>query len=74
MKGKKIYCPLTGLAVLSIFCFQSSFIHAQERQNTSRADECITIFNDVLRQVDVNYVDTLNYEGLTETAINAMLR
>lgn len=74
MIGKKIYCPLTGLAVLSIFCFQSSFIHAQERQNTSRADECITIFNDVLRQVDVNYVDTLNYEGLTETAINAMLR
>jgi carboxyl-terminal processing protease len=27
-----------------------------------------------MRQVDVNYVDTLNYEALTETAINAMLR
>ena len=47
---------------------------AQERKATSRADECITIFNDVLRQVDVNYVDTLNYESLTETAINAMLK
>lgn len=47
---------------------------AQERKATSRADECINIFNDVLRQVDVNYVDTLNYEDLTETAINAMLR
>lgn len=47
---------------------------AQGRQATTRADECITIFNDVLRQVDVNYVDTLNYEDLTETAINAMLR
>lgn len=47
---------------------------AQEREATTRADECITIFNDVLRQVDVNYVDTLNYEALTETAINAMLR
>ena len=47
---------------------------AQERKATNRADECITIFNDVLRQVDVNYVDTLNYEDLTETAINAMLR
>ena len=46
---------------------------AQERQSTTRADECITIFNDVMRQVDVNYVDTLNYEDLTETAINAML-
>lgn len=47
---------------------------AQERQKTARADECISIFNDVMRQVDVNYVDTLNYEDLTETAINAMLR
>ena len=53
-------CPLT--------------VAAQNRQSTSRADECITIFNDVVRQVDVNYVDTLNYEVLTETAINAMLK
>ena len=49
-------------------------LYAQERSATTRADECIAIFNDVLRQVDVNYVDTLNYEDLTETAINAMLR
>ena len=47
---------------------------AQDREKLTRADECITVFNDVLRQVDVNYVDTLNYEDLTETAINAMLR
>ncbi len=47
---------------------------AQERQHTSRADECIDIYTDVLRQVDVNYVDTLNYESLTEESINAMLR
>ena len=47
---------------------------AQERQETSRADECITIFNDVVRQVDVNYVDTLNYEVVTRAAIDAMLR
>lgn len=49
-------------------------ILAQDRPATTRADECITIFNDVMRQVDVNYVDTLNYEDLTETAINSMLR
>ena len=49
-------------------------ISANERQATSRADECITIFSDVVRQVDVNYVDTLNYEELTKTAIDAMLR
>ena len=48
--------------------------YAQTRQATTRADEAISIFNDVMRQVDVNYVDTLNYEDLTETAITAMLR
>lgn len=47
---------------------------ALAQQATTRADESITIFTDVMRQVDVNYVDTLNYEDLTETAINAMLR
>lgn len=60
------------VSVLSIFSFQLSF--SQEVQKTSRADESINIFMDVMRQVDVNYVDTLNYEDLTETAINAMLR
>ena len=58
--------------ILSIALCPLSFF-AQERQATTRADECITIFNDVMKQVDVNYVDTLNYEDLTETAINAML-
>ena len=64
---------LTGFCLLSLFLIPYS-VSAQERQATSRADQCITIFTDVLRQVDVNYVDTLNYEDLTETAINAMLR
>ena len=41
---------------------------------TFRVERTMTIFNDVMRQVDMNYVDTLNYEDLTETAINAMLR
>ena len=74
MKGERIYTTLLGIFFLSIFNFQFSICSAQERQKTSRAEECISIFNDVLRQVDVNYVDTLNYEDLTETAINAMLR
>ena len=63
---------LIGLSLLSLLLIPCS-IQAQERQKTVRADECISIFNDVLRQVDVNYVDTLNYEDLVETAINAML-
>ncbi len=63
----------TLVTLFLILCVNLSS-QAQERKATSRADECITIFNDVLRQVDVNYVDTLNYESLTETAINAMLK
>ncbi len=62
------------LASLFLILCVSLQLSAQDRQATTRADECITIFNDVMRQVDVNYVDTLNYEDLTETAINAMLR
>lgn len=65
---------LSRIICVNLLCFVlCTPLFAQERQETSRAEECISIFNDVLRQVDVNYVDTLNYEDLTETAINAML-
>lgn len=33
----------------------------------------LQIYNDVMRQLDMNYVDTLNYQDLTETAINSLL-
>lgn len=62
------------IGLLSLALSPLSSVMAQDRQATTRADECVNIFTDVLRQVDVNYVDTLNYEDLTETAINAMLR
>lgn len=65
---------LRGTIVLVLCSFFLTPLAAQERQSITRADECIAIFNDVLRQVDVNYVDTLNYEALTEAAIKAMLR
>ena len=57
---------LRGTIVLVLCSFFLTPLAAQERQSITRADECIAIFNDVLRQVDVNYVDTLNYEALTE--------
>ncbi len=44
------------------------------QQKTVRVDESLSIFNDVMRQLDMNYVDTLNYEDIVETAINQMLR
>ena len=68
MKMKRLIIVCT---LYSVLCTP---LWAQTRQKTTRADECISIFTDVMRQVDVNYVDTLNYEDLTETAINAMLR
>lgn len=33
----------------------------------------LQIYNDVMRQLDMNYVDTLDYDDLLETGINAML-
>ena len=42
--------------------------------NTARIDKNLTIYTDVMRQLDINYVDTLNYENLIKTSINAMLR
>lgn len=42
--------------------------------NTTRIDKSLSIFTDVLRQLDINYCDTLNYEDIIETAINQMLR
>ena len=71
---EKMLVNLSRIICVNLLCFVlCTPLFAQERQETSRAEECISIFNDVLRQVDVNYVDTLNYEDLTETAINAML-
>jgi len=63
----------TVIGLLSLLLVPYSLM-AQESSATMRADKSVSIFTDVLRQVDVNYVDTLNYEDLTETAINAMLR
>ncbi len=41
---------------------------------TSRAEKNLTIFNDVLRQLDISYADTLNYDDLVATSIHQMLR
>lgn len=47
-------------------------INAQSK--SARTERSIVVFNDVLRQLDISYVDTLPYEQMTETAINQMLR
>lgn len=44
------------------------------QSQTARIDKNLTIYSDVMRQLDINYVDTLNYDQLIKTSINAMLR
>lgn len=61
---KYILLAFCSLLLLPVFAQQS---------RTSRIEESLSIFNDVLRQLDMNYVDTLNYESITETAINQAL-
>ncbi len=41
---------------------------------TTRIEKNLTVFTDVMRQLDMNYFDTLNYDRMTEEAIRAMLR
>lgn len=58
--------------VLYIICCFASAIMLAETQ-TTRIDKNLTIYTDVMRQLDINYVDTLNYDNLIETSINYML-
>lgn len=48
-------------------------IHLLAETQTTRIDKNLTIYTDVMRQLDINYVDTLNYDNLIETSINYML-
>ena len=58
--------------VLYIICCFASAVMLAETQ-TTRIDKNLTIYTDVMRQLDINYVDTLNYDDLIETSINYML-
>lgn len=47
---------------------------SQEKQNNFEISKSIDIYNNVLRYLNMNYVDEINPAELNETAINAMLR
>ena len=55
---------------MSVVC--GLYAHAETK--TTRIDKNLTIYTDVMRQLDMNYVDTLNYDDLIEVSINQMLR
>ena len=49
-------------------------INLLAESKTTRIDKNLTIYTDVMRQLDMGYVDTLNYDELIKPSINAMLR
>lgn len=46
---------------------------AQSEQKHSRIEKNLSIYNDILRLLDIMYVDTLNYDKLMTTSINSCL-
>lgn len=43
-------------------------------QKTHQIEKSLSIYNDVMRQLDINYADTLDVEDLVTTSIQQMLR
>jgi carboxyl-terminal processing protease len=61
---------------LSIFfiCITSTvFCTPTPQQHSFRISKNLTIFNSVFRELDIFYVDTLNYDKMVKTSINNML-
>ncbi|MBP5476797.1 MAG: peptidase S41, partial [Paludibacteraceae bacterium] len=47
---------------------------ARAQEQTTRIEKSMSILTDVMRQLDMNYFDTLNYDRMTEEGIRMMLR
>lgn len=59
---------------ISIITFGLLCISIQaNNQNSTEVNRSLSIINDVLRQLDINYVDTLNFKEITEKGIGQML-
>ena len=60
---------------ISIFLITfSNLSFAAKDERTFRISKNLSIFNSVFRELDLNYVDTLNYDKMAQTAIGAMLQ
>ncbi len=57
--------------LLAGFVFWASNAAAQHK--STQIDKSLTIITDVMRQLDINYADTLNYNDITEEGIRRML-
>lgn len=59
--------------ILTVFVALGVFCCSPAQNQADRIQKQLSIFNEVMRTLDVNFVDTLNYEAITRAAINAML-
>ena len=66
---RRIILPLIFL----IFSVSTVFGASKPEQRTFRISKNMTIFNSVLRELDLFYVDTLNYDKMVKGSINQML-
>ncbi|MDY6436272.1 MAG: PDZ domain-containing protein, partial [Bacteroidales bacterium] len=59
--------------VVLVLVFTALNVCGQTRKNNFEIAKSIDIYNNVLRQLNMNYVDEINPAELNEAAINAML-
>lgn len=60
--------------LLFVLLFFPIVTFAQEKQNNFEISKSLDIYNNVLRYLNMNYVDEINPAELNETAIHAMLK
>lgn len=60
--------------ILLIGLLLSMSVIGQEKQNNFEIAKSIDIYNDLLRELNLNYVDEIDPAALNETAIDAMLQ
>jgi carboxyl-terminal processing protease len=69
-----MYSYFKRIHILLIIAFYFSVLGFTANNNKSfRISKSMTVFNSVLRELDLFYVDTLNYDKLLKTAVDNML-
>ena len=63
---------ISFVALLTTLCLSLSLV-AQEKQNNFEIAKSLDIYNSLLRELNLNYVDEINPGELNEAAIKAML-
>ena len=61
------------LNFIVIFCCTNLFGATPVEKRSFRISKNLNIFNSVFRELDINYVDTLNYDKMMKTTIDNML-